>query len=99
MTDALLAGLRADFEAVLVESLIGIYVHGSLAFGCFRRETSDVDFIAVVERPPTLDQKAALIRAHAQHAAEGHQDERHDARSRFRKTARCCPRCRPCHGR
>lgn len=38
-------------------------MHGSLAFGCFRWETSDVDFIAVVERPPTLAQKAALIRA------------------------------------
>ena len=25
------------------ENLVGIYVHGSLAFGCFRWEQSDID--------------------------------------------------------
>ena len=45
----------------LGEFLTGIYLHGSLAFGCFHWESSDIDFIIVVREPPTLQQKVHLM--------------------------------------
>lgn len=59
----LLNHILGDFQAILGENLVGIYVHGSIAFGCFSPERSDVDFIAVVKQPLTHDQQTALIRA------------------------------------
>ena len=55
--------LTRDFVCVLGEKLTGIYIHGSIAFGCFRWECSDVDFLAVVREPLIMDEKTALIRA------------------------------------
>ena len=43
------------------ENQCGLYVHGSLAFGCFRWEKSDIDYLAVVKRPPTLREKVDYI--------------------------------------
>lgn len=51
----------AAFSRILGEDLVGIYVHGSLAFGCFNWEKSDIDFLAVVETEPTLLQKRQII--------------------------------------
>lgn len=42
-------------------NLTGVYVHGSIAFGCFRWETSDVDFIVVTKETPTLAEKIRLM--------------------------------------
>ncbi|MGN0803278.1 MAG: DUF4111 domain-containing protein, partial [Candidatus Faecivicinus sp.] len=60
---ALLDALCADFRAALGDKLAGFYVHGSIAFGCFRWETGDVDFLAVAKSPLTQAEKVALIRA------------------------------------
>lgn len=59
----LLNGILSDFRHILGDSLVGFYVHGSLAFGCFTWETGDIDFIAVVDRPPDQPQRVALIRS------------------------------------
>ena len=59
----LMHNLTRDFASVLGNKLTGIYIHGSIAFGCFRWECSDVDFLAVVNQPLTMDEKTALIRA------------------------------------
>ena len=48
---------------ILGEKLIGVYVHGSLAFGCFRWDRSDVDFLVVAEAGLTLSEKEGLIQA------------------------------------
>ena len=50
---ALLDALCADFRAVLGDKLAGFYAHGSIAFGCFRWETGDIDFLAVAKSPLT----------------------------------------------
>ncbi|MGX8795132.1 DUF4111 domain-containing protein [Fusibacter sp. JL298sf-3] len=42
--------------------LVGIYVHGSLAFGCFNPRVSDVDFVVVVRGGLSLREKKAMIR-------------------------------------
>lgn len=59
----LMDGICDDFAGILGENLVGIYVHGSIAFGCFRWETGDVDFLAVVEKTLTHREKVALILA------------------------------------
>lgn len=61
--NALLDTIRADFTRILGSKLTGLYLHGSIAFGCFRWEISDVDFLAVVSSPLTLSEKVAVIRA------------------------------------
>ena len=60
--DLLNAAARAAQRA-FADSLVGVYAHGSIAFRCFRWETSDIDFLVVVRETPTLAQKEAYIRA------------------------------------
>ena len=43
-----------DYRAILADNLVGFYLHGSLAMGCFNPELSDIDFLAVVSRPMTI---------------------------------------------
>ena len=58
----LLQRIQTAWQGILSSKLTGIYVHGSIAFGCFRWESSDIDFLAVVETPLTQTEKEALIR-------------------------------------
>ncbi len=34
---------------ILYDNLIGIYLHGSLAMGCYNEKKSDIDLLVVVE--------------------------------------------------
>lgn len=43
------------------DNLVGIYLHGSLAFGCFNWNQSDIDFIIVLNSTPSLFQKKAFL--------------------------------------
>ena len=58
----LLQKIVGEYSRILGKELTGIYVHGSVAFGCFRWTCSDIDFLVVVERPLSLQQKEELIR-------------------------------------
>ena len=60
---ALLERIVSDTKAILGDSLVGIYLHGSLALGCFHWAVSDIDYLTVVKREPTQAQKEALIRS------------------------------------
>lgn len=51
-----------EYYSILGDNLVGIYVHGSLAFGCFNPNKSDIDFIVVVNNPPTIEEKEGLIK-------------------------------------
>lgn len=57
----LLREISKAYQAVLGKQLTGIYVHGSIAFGCFCWETSDIDFLVIVEEKLSQQQKEALI--------------------------------------
>ncbi|MBR4962253.1 MAG: DUF4111 domain-containing protein [Clostridia bacterium] len=59
--EILLDEIRRVHLEILGERLTGIYVHGSLAFGCFRWETSDVDFLTVVNGAVTTAEKRRLL--------------------------------------
>ena len=57
----LLEHIKNEYRAILGDTLTGFYVHGSLAFGCFSWERSDLDFLVTVSEEPTHAQKCALI--------------------------------------
>ncbi len=50
----------ACHRAQLGQNLVGIYLHGSRATGD-HGPSSDVDYLVVVERPLSLDQKRKLV--------------------------------------
>ncbi len=58
----ILEKIKTGFEKVLSDELVGIYVHGSIAFGCFRSDVSDIDLIVVVRKTPDIKTKLHLIR-------------------------------------
>ena len=49
-TDSLIREFVERSKDILEENLVGIYLHGSLAMGCFNSQRSDIDFIIVVEK-------------------------------------------------
>lgn len=53
--------IRDSYHNILGHELTGIYVHGSIAFGCFNWENSDIDFLVVAHEPLSLEQKQAMI--------------------------------------
>ena len=47
---------------ILKSSLTGIYLHGSLAMGCFHPDKSDIDIIVVIEENITDEQKLSFMK-------------------------------------
>lgn len=58
----LMEKIVAEYRDILGENLLGVYVHGSIAFGCFHPQKSDIDFLVVTERAPDWFQKERMIR-------------------------------------
>lgn len=50
------------FHEELEENLLGIYLHGSLAMGCFNPRRSDIDFIVVVKETLTAENKKRIAK-------------------------------------
>jgi hypothetical protein len=62
--------LTAEFQRILSDGLIGIYLHGSLALGCFNPVPRDIDIIGLIDRASTAAQKRSLaehLLAHSTH--------------------------------
>ena len=59
---ALLKRICDAYRAILGDKLTGVYLHGSLAFGCFTWATGDIDFLVVAESPLTQAEKETLVR-------------------------------------
>ncbi len=57
----LLAEIKAGCLCLLGENLTGVYLHGSVAFGCFRWEKSDIDFLIVVKEDLPYGVKRRLM--------------------------------------
>lgn len=53
--------IRDTHREILGDNLTGIYVHGSIAFGCFRWESGDIDYLAVVREPVPLRERIELV--------------------------------------
>jgi predicted nucleotidyltransferase len=61
--------LVADLRTTLREKLIGIYLHGSLATGCFNPACSDIDILALTFHQATLKDKHQLAECLLAHSA------------------------------
>lgn len=59
--EEILQQIRNSFEKLLGENLVGIYVHGSIAFGCFDPRISDIDFLVVVREAMSVPTKQHLL--------------------------------------
>jgi streptomycin 3"-adenylyltransferase len=51
-----------EYNKILGDNIVGIYVHGSIAFGCFNWDKSDIDFLVVTKEIPSQQEKVAMIR-------------------------------------
>ncbi len=48
-------------KEILDDALVGVYLHGSYAMGCYNRESSDIDLIVVINRNISDDTKFLYI--------------------------------------
>ena len=58
----LLEIIKNEYIKILNDNLIGIYIHGSLAFKCFNWEKSDIDFLVIIKNDIKLNDKEQLIK-------------------------------------
>src|SRR3990167_7541115 len=58
--------LSDNLEKILGDQLVGLYLTGSLTYGDFDRESSDIDFLAVLTRTLSKDQLEKLKGMHSQ---------------------------------
>lgn len=54
--------LKKIFIQNLDDNLVGIYIHGSVAYECFNPKYSDIDLIIVVKETVTKEQKIKLLK-------------------------------------
>ncbi|MBQ5794446.1 MAG: nucleotidyltransferase domain-containing protein, partial [Kiritimatiellae bacterium] len=62
MYEALLDRFTQLCKDVFDRALTGVYLHGSMAMGCFQPQKSDIDLIVVVETALTDAQKRIFLR-------------------------------------
>jgi streptomycin 3"-adenylyltransferase len=53
--------LTKGLRTTLGDALVGVYVHGSLALGCFNGARSDIDVLAIVARTLSQDERQAVV--------------------------------------
>lgn len=61
--DQVLQQISNEYRKVLKNDLVGVYIHGSIAFECFNWDKSDIDIIVVVSEPLSLLEKSQLMEA------------------------------------
>ena len=57
----LLKQIAEQYQKILGINLAGIYIHGSIAFGCFHWDRSDIDFLVVIKDPIPRQTKMELL--------------------------------------
>lgn len=57
----LLERFTAMSRRIFGSNLLGVYLHGSLAMGCFNPRKSDIDLMLAVEDEPTDEEKLAFM--------------------------------------
>ncbi len=58
----LLKKIAAEYAHILGGAFVGMYIHGSLAFGCYNPNVSDLDFIVIVNTAPSEAARIQMIR-------------------------------------
>src|SRR5215469_9161355 len=62
--DTVLAEWAEELKRLLGEKIVGLYLSGSLAYGDFVPERSDIDLEAVVQNPLTEDELRSVEQLH-----------------------------------
>lgn len=57
----LLRLIAREYREILGDNMTGVYVHGSMAFGCFSWKTGDIDFLVVTREEPDDHQKQRML--------------------------------------
>ena len=70
-TDKLIQGFVEQTKAILLDNLVGVYLHGSAVMGCFNPEKSDLDFIIVVKKPLLISVKRSYMELVVQYNGNG----------------------------
>jgi predicted nucleotidyltransferase len=50
------------FREKMMDNLVGIYLHGSLAMRCFHPDKSDIDFLVIAKKELTFETKKSIAR-------------------------------------
>jgi streptomycin 3"-adenylyltransferase len=53
-------GFVASLKDTLEDNLVGVYLHGSLALGCFNPDRSDIDVLVITKQPMTVETKRRI---------------------------------------
>lgn len=53
--------ITSAYWQLLQERLVGIYLHGSMAMGCFTPGTGDMDLLVVVSDPLSASEARAMV--------------------------------------
>ena len=69
-----LESIVAVFVEELNENLVGVYLHGSLAMGCFNPEQSDIDLLVIVKKDIPNVTKRRMIKT-LMLITEGHRNQ------------------------
>ena len=71
----IVTGFAEKTKTILGDNLVGVYLHGSAAMGCYHPEKSDLDFIVVVKHEMSKESKRAfmdmVVAQHAQTPGKG----------------------------
>ncbi len=67
---AVIRALQGGIPRVLGDTLVGLYLTGSLSYGGFEPASSDIDFLALCRRRPSADEIAALSAFHRDIASQ-----------------------------
>ena len=51
-----------SYYGIFKDNLVGIYLHGSLALGCFNPKVSDIDFLIVARDKLSLEVKREVVK-------------------------------------
>jgi len=57
----LLDSIIENLRLILKDNLVGVYLHGSLAMGCFNFKSGDIDFLVVVKDKMDVETKKRII--------------------------------------
>lgn len=56
----------------IADNMVGVYLHGSLAMGCFNPTSSDIDLLVVTSTPLTSDAYRGVLTTLLEHSAAPH---------------------------
>ena len=59
--EIVISKIKEKYQSILKDNLIGIYIHGSVAFNCFNWDKSDIDFIIVIRDKLSINNKLKIM--------------------------------------